>query len=363
MLISFLKSLSLIFISELGDKTQVLAMIFATRYRTSQVLLGVSIGCMLNHGLAVALGSFLSNFISNEFLQIIGGMIFILFGLWSLNLDDEEDDDFKEMSPILTVALAFFIGELGDKTQLTAITLGATLKYPLFILLGTVSGMVLTSGMGIFVGSIIGNKISGIQIKFCSAFVFILIGITKLYFNIPITYKNPYILTIFFVSLLGLIYMKVKPILNNNSKVQFDEVAATLYDQAHFIKEYAQEVCINHKSCDKCRELSCILGYIQRVIEDEIHDTHLDFSLSEPEYLKESIDEKFLIRLLALILSYSYDKGSISNDLDKARNILEFHLFKESFNLPDEINSYIIMAKSKNMEIACKLEKEVKNPS
>lgn len=87
--------------------------------------------------------------------------------------DTEEIDHNKGMHPVLTVALAFFIGELGDKTQLTAMTLSSEGNYPLFILIGTTLGMVATSAMGIFIGSKIGDKVPDIAIKIVSSLVFV----------------------------------------------------------------------------------------------------------------------------------------------------------------------------------------------
>lgn len=211
MIYSFFKSLTLIFISELGDKTQVLALLFASRYSLSQVLAGVTIGCLLNHGLAVLLGTLLSNLISNSILQLFGGIVFILFGILSLKIDEDEDECIKEISPILTVACAFFIGELGDKTQITAITLGATLKYPLCVLLGTVSGMVITSSLGIYVGSKIGNKISSKYVKFLSSIIFMIIGIIKLHENIPSNLKSMHIIVLFYILLFILVFYRLRP--------------------------------------------------------------------------------------------------------------------------------------------------------
>src|SRR5690606_22932798 len=146
--------------AEMGDKTQILAMAFATQYQVKKVLMGVFLGSLLNHGIAVALGSYLSSVIPINTIQIIAGISFVGFALWTLKNDDddeEEGDSKGKFGPVFTVAMAFFIGELGDKTQLTAITLSVDASYPVFILLGTVSGMILTSSLGIYVGSKIGN--------------------------------------------------------------------------------------------------------------------------------------------------------------------------------------------------------------
>jgi putative Ca2+/H+ antiporter (TMEM165/GDT1 family) len=149
MLQEYLKALFLIIMAEMGDKTQILAMAFATRFKVKSVLLGIFAGSFLNHGLAVILGAYLSKFIPVNTIQIIAGFSFIGFALWTLRAeeDDEEENTRENFGPMVTVAIAFFVGELGDKTQLTAITLSSDANYPLFILLGTVSGMVISGAL------------------------------------------------------------------------------------------------------------------------------------------------------------------------------------------------------------------------
>ena len=133
----YLQAFALIFIAEMGDKTQIMAMAFATQYKIKQILIGVAIGAFLNHGLAIVLGSMLTKFIPIEALQLVAGVLFIAFGLLSLSIAEEEEDDVsgKRYGAIFTVALAFFLGELGDKTQLTALTLSTQASLPFMTLL------------------------------------------------------------------------------------------------------------------------------------------------------------------------------------------------------------------------------------
>ena len=173
MLQEFIKSLFLIFMAEMGDKTQILAMAFATQFKIPEVLLGVFIGSLLNHGIAVGVGACISTIIPIRTIQIIAGVLFIGFALWTLAEEEEEENHKrKKFGPVITVAIAFFIGELGDKTQLAAITLSSTANFPIFVLMGTVTGMVFTSTLGIFVGSKIGCKVSKLTMKIISSAVF-----------------------------------------------------------------------------------------------------------------------------------------------------------------------------------------------
>ena len=84
MLQEFLKAFCLVFIAEIGDKSQVLAMTFATKYKAIQVVVGISIGIFLNHLLAILIGVYISNIIPIKLLQIIAGFLFIIFGLFLL---------------------------------------------------------------------------------------------------------------------------------------------------------------------------------------------------------------------------------------------------------------------------------------
>ncbi len=93
------------------------------------------------------MGKYISDFLPTNIIQIVAGVVFISFAFWTLKVEDDEDKDEEQkykFGPVLTVALAFFIGELGDKTQLTAITLATNTSYPLAILGGTVLGMIMT---------------------------------------------------------------------------------------------------------------------------------------------------------------------------------------------------------------------------
>src|SRR5690554_824047 len=109
MIQEYIRALLLIFMAEMGDKTQILAMAFATQYNIGQVLTGVLIGSTLNHGMAVILGALLSSIIPLNAIQIIAGFSFIGFALWTLKFEEEKDEETKrkKVGPIVTVAIAF----------------------------------------------------------------------------------------------------------------------------------------------------------------------------------------------------------------------------------------------------------------
>ena len=215
LLSELLRSFLLIFAAEMGDKTQILAMTFATQYNAIKVLIGVAIGVFVNHGIAIVLGRYISKIIPLNLIQIIAGLLFVAFGLLALvdEEDKEEDKKKKNFGPIITVALAFFIGELGDKTQLTAMTLSTEGKFPFFILLGTTSGMVAVSGIGIFVGSKIGKRIPEIGIKIASAAVFISFGTIKLFQTLPDIYLTTINIVLYFAILVIAVFILLRKLI------------------------------------------------------------------------------------------------------------------------------------------------------
>ena len=177
---AFLISTGVVVLAEMGDKTQLLAMAFATKFPAWKVMVGVFIATVLNHALAVALGSYITQFggLSN-WISAAAYLSFIFFGLWTIrgdNLDGEENRK-THYGVIITVAIAFFIAELGDKTQLATIALAA--QYPqssIQVLMGTTTGMLIADAFGIIIGVVLHKKVPDRLVKFVSAAAFILFG-------------------------------------------------------------------------------------------------------------------------------------------------------------------------------------------
>lgn len=167
-------------LGEMGDKTQLLAMAFATRYKASKVMIGVFLATIFNHGLAVAVGNLITKISGLEiWIQGVAALSFIFFGLWTIRGDKLEGEDKKvsRFGPVITVTIAFFIAELGDKTQLATIALASRFpENPFGVLLGTTMGMLVADAIGIAVGVVLCKKIPEKTIKLISAGVFILFG-------------------------------------------------------------------------------------------------------------------------------------------------------------------------------------------
>jgi len=182
---AFLSSLFLVFLAEMGDKTQLIAMAFATKFRVATVLWGVFVATTANHFFAVEIGRWLTNIIPWHYIQIAASASFILFALWTIR-GDKPGEEYKRFnfSPFWTVAITFFIGEMGDKTQLTTVALAAKYQTFLPVWFGTVTGMMIADAVGIGVGIMLGKKIPERVVKWVAVTIFILFGLYGLYVNL-----------------------------------------------------------------------------------------------------------------------------------------------------------------------------------
>jgi Ca2+/H+ antiporter, TMEM165/GDT1 family len=205
---AFINSFLLVIVGEMGDKTQLLAMALAGKYKARDVMMGVLFATILNHGLAVLLGSYLGSFLPLNLISIAAGVSFVLFGLWTIRGDkDDGAQKASRFGPVLTVGIAFFLAEMGDKTQLMTITLAAEYRTPLFILMGTTLGMLVADGIGVFFGAWICKYISQSYIKWIAGLVFLLFGSVTLYNNLPAWLIYPVSITLYVIGMGVLIYL------------------------------------------------------------------------------------------------------------------------------------------------------------
>ncbi|MGD8399504.1 MAG: TMEM165/GDT1 family protein [Bacillota bacterium] len=179
-LLTFFFAAGAVTLAEIGDKTQLLAMAFAAKYKASQVLWGVFGATVLNHALAVALGNLLTKFQTVAvWIESLAALSFIFFGLWTIRGDrlEGEEKQCTKYGAVMTVAIAFFLAELGDKTQLATIALAAKFPAaPVAILMGTTTGMLIADGLGIWLGVAACKRISEHTVKLVAAGAFILFG-------------------------------------------------------------------------------------------------------------------------------------------------------------------------------------------
>lgn len=180
---AFWASLIFVVLAEMGDKTQLLAMAFATKYSAGKVLVAIFLATILNHALAVLTGHFLTTVIPMDIISFLAAFSFIIFGLWTLRGDKLEGEDKKvsQFGPILTVGIAFFLAEMGDKTQLATISLAIKYQSMISVLMGTTVGMIIADAFGIIVGIVLKKHIPEKTIKWFSAIIFILFGLSGMY--------------------------------------------------------------------------------------------------------------------------------------------------------------------------------------
>jgi putative Ca2+/H+ antiporter (TMEM165/GDT1 family) len=175
-LASFLVSFGVIFVAEMGDKSQLMALAFATRYRTVPVLIGITIATALVHLVSVIVGAALGAAIPTRPITFVAALAFVAFGVWTLRGDkltetDEQRAVREARSTVLTVGVVFFLAELGDKTMLATITL-ATREGIVGTWLGSTFGMVAADALAIVVGRAMGARLPERAIRIGAAISF-----------------------------------------------------------------------------------------------------------------------------------------------------------------------------------------------
>lgn len=174
-------SFGVIFVAELGDKSQLMALTFATRFKPVPVLIGITAATAVVHLVSVAIGYGLGATLPTGWITLIAGVAFLAFGLWTLRGDSltEEEKQKAERggrSAIVAVSIAFFLAELGDKTMLATITLAT--RYGWFgTWLGSTVGMVAADALAILVGRLLGRHLPENIIRYGAAALFGACGI------------------------------------------------------------------------------------------------------------------------------------------------------------------------------------------
>jgi putative Ca2+/H+ antiporter (TMEM165/GDT1 family) len=174
-------SFAVIFVAELGDKSQLMALTFATRFRPWPVLFGITIATALVHLVSVGIGYGLGAALPTGWISLIAGVAFLVFGAWTLRGDTLTDTERGKAeratgSAMLAVGGAFFLAELGDKTMLATITL-ATQHGWFGTWIGSTIGMVAADALAILVGRLLGRHLPERIIKYGAAALFAIFGI------------------------------------------------------------------------------------------------------------------------------------------------------------------------------------------
>ncbi|MEX1178933.1 MAG: TMEM165/GDT1 family protein [Nitriliruptor sp.] len=179
-----LAAFGLVALAELGDKSQLLALSFATRYRWWQVLIGVAVAALVLLGLAAGFGGVLGDALPARAIAIGGGLLFLGFAVWTLLDADEDEDDGAALgragrSAIVTIVAAFTVAELGDKTMIATAALAST-RPPIAVWLGGAAGMTLASGAAIAVGRLLHRRLPARRLRLLAAAAFGVFGVLLL---------------------------------------------------------------------------------------------------------------------------------------------------------------------------------------
>ncbi|MCU1429067.1 MAG: rane protein [Actinomycetia bacterium] len=177
---AFLIGFGVIFIAEMGDKSQLMALTFAARYRAIPILIGITIATAFVHACSVALGAIVGVALPTRAIAIVAGIAFFAFAVWTLRGDDLSEDeasqaDRSNRSAVVAASVAFFLAELGDKTMLATITL-ATHEGLLGTWAGSTVGMVAADALAIVVGQQLGTRLPERAIRIGAAVAFVGFG-------------------------------------------------------------------------------------------------------------------------------------------------------------------------------------------
>lgn len=182
---SLLISTGVVALAEMGDKTQLLAFILAARFKKPvPIILGILCATLINHGLAGALGAWITSLLSPEVMRWILGLSFIGMAIWTLipdEIEEEETQVAKRMGVFGATLVTFFLAEMGDKTQLATVALAAHYATPALVIAGTTLGMLLADVPAVFVGNKFAEKIPMKLVHRIAAGIFASMGLLTLF--------------------------------------------------------------------------------------------------------------------------------------------------------------------------------------
>ncbi len=176
-------SFAVVALAEIGDKTMLLAIVLAARFgKPVPIIMGILIATLANHLIAAFLGAQAANWFDGPIFQYAVALGFIAMGLWTLIPDKFEDDDHPKhkFGPFLTTLIAFFLVEIGDKTQVATIALGARFQAPVMVTLGTTLGMLAANAPAVLLGEKLAERLSLAYIRYAAAALFVLLGVYML---------------------------------------------------------------------------------------------------------------------------------------------------------------------------------------
>ncbi len=183
---AFLISTSVVALAEMGDKTQLLSLVLAARFRKPlPIVLGIFVATIINHALAGAVGAWITSYLGENALHWILGISFIAMAVWMLipdKLDEDEVSGHSKWGVFGTTVVAFFLAEMGDKTQIATVMLAAKYVGSYFwVVAGTTLGMMLANAPVVWLGDKIVKKVPIRTVHMISAVIFLVLGLLALY--------------------------------------------------------------------------------------------------------------------------------------------------------------------------------------
>ena len=176
-----LTSTAVVALAEIGDKTMLLAIVLATRFRRPvPIILGILVATLANHGIAAFLGQSIAAILEGQWFRYAVGASFVAMALWTLvpdKLEEDEEPGTARFGAFVTTAIAFFIVEIGDKTQVATIALGAQFQDVALVTIGTTLGMMLANVPAVYFGNAIVERVSLKAVRAGAALLFLAIGL------------------------------------------------------------------------------------------------------------------------------------------------------------------------------------------
>ncbi len=186
---AFLVSTSIVALAEMGDKTQLLSLVLAARFRKPwPIVLGILVATTVNHALAGAVGAWVTTVIGPQVLRWILGLSFIAMAVWMLipdKLDDDETGGTPRFGVFGTTVVAFFLAEMGDKTQVATVMLAAQYSAYFWVVAGTTLGMMLANAPVVWLGERITRRVPIRAVHVVSAVIFLVLGLIALFAPAP----------------------------------------------------------------------------------------------------------------------------------------------------------------------------------
>jgi putative Ca2+/H+ antiporter (TMEM165/GDT1 family) len=176
----FWAALVFVFLAEMGDKTQFMTLGFAARFKAITVFCGVCVATALINLLSVGMGESFGKTFPAFWVNLCAGLAFIAFGIWTLKGDDHEQTEQRQYGrhgPFMTVVIAFFLAELGDKTMLTAVAVASRYHSFAQVWLGSTVGLVAANSLAIFAGKAMATRLSGRTMKITVAAIYVISGV------------------------------------------------------------------------------------------------------------------------------------------------------------------------------------------